>query len=145
MVEDATARAAAQLREAQLRVTGPRVAVLATLARLDGHVDAETVRQEVEQRLGSVSTQTVYDALRTLTTAGILRCTETPGHPARYEMRVGDNHHHAVCRRCGFTSDVDCVIGAAPCLTAELPQGFVVDEAAVTFRGLCRDCAAADA
>lgn len=139
------ARAAARLREARLRVTGPRVAVLVTLETIDDHVDAETVRQEVEQRLGSVSTQTVYDALRTLTTAGIIRCTESPGLPARYEMRVGDNHHHAVCRRCGYTSDVDCVIGSAPCLTTELPTGFVVDEAAVTFRGLCRDCATLDA
>ena len=136
------ARAAARLRVADLRVTGPRVAVLVTLETLDGHVDAESVRKEVEQRLGSVSTQTVYDALRALTTAGIIRCTETPGHPARYEMRVGDNHHHVVCRRCGFTLDVDCLIGAAPCLSAELPAGFIVDEAAITFRGLCRDCAA---
>ena len=128
-----------QLREAALRVTGPRVAVL-TEVRLHPHADVDTLTSMVRARLGSVSTQAVYDVLRALTDAGLVRRIEPAGHPARFERRVADNHHHVVCRRCGATSDVDCVVGAAPCLAPSDAHGFAVDEAEVVFWGLCPAC-----
>jgi Fur family ferric uptake transcriptional regulator len=137
---DATA-AVARLRDAGLRVTATRVAVIEVLDRRPGHVTVDEVRQEVIGRLGSVSVQAVYDVLAALTTAGLVRCLETPGHPARYENRVGDNHHHFVCRTCGDTIDIDCATGEAPCLTpAALPNGFAVAEAEVTYWGTCAAC-----
>ena len=133
--------AESRLRDAELRVTSPCLAVLDVLDRTEGHATAEQVRQQVLARLGSVSVQTVYDVLAALTTAGLVRCIETPGHPARYENRVGDNHHHFVCRHCGMTIDIDCATGEAPCLTPQaLPKGFAVDEAEVTYWGTCPDC-----
>ena len=129
----------AALRDAGLRVTGPRVAVLAEMA--DGeHVTADQVALAVRGRLGTISTQAVYDVLGALTRAGLLRRIEPAGSPARYEPRVGDNHHHVVCRSCGAIADVDCATGHAPCLTASHDSGFVIDEAEVTFWGLCPDC-----
>jgi Fur family ferric uptake transcriptional regulator len=135
--------AEARLREVGLRVTAQRVAVLEVLDRSAGHLTADEVRQATRSRLGSVSVQAVYDVLAVLTQAGLARCIETPGHPARYESRVGDNHHHFVCRRCGQTIDIDCAVDEAPCLLpSALPRGFEVDEAEVTYWGTCSDCQA---
>jgi len=138
-----------RLRDAGLRVTAARLAVVDALDGRDGpdghqaHLTAEEVRQQVLGRLGAVSVQAVYDILAALTTAGLVRCIETPGHPARYENRVGDNHHHFVCRHCGSTSDIDCAVGEAPCLDpSALPAGFTVDEAEVTYWGTCAGCGA---
>jgi Fe2+ or Zn2+ uptake regulation protein len=129
----------AALRDAGLRVTAPRVAVLAEMA--DGkHVTADQVALAVRGRLGTISTQAVYDVLGALTRAGLLRRIEPAGSPARYETRVGDNHHHVVCRSCGAIADVDCVVGEPPCLSPASAGGFVIDEAEVTFWGLCPDC-----
>ena len=131
---------AALLRRHGLRATAPRVAVLEVLTSTPGHPDAEAVRAAVSDRLGSVSTQAVYDILHTLTQIGLLRRIEPAGHPARYETRVGDNHHHLICRSCGETRDVDCAIGHAPCLDPSEVHDFVVDEAEVIFWGLCPRC-----
>ncbi len=131
--------AATVLRDAGLRVTSPRVATLDVLAR-SPHRDADGVAREVRERLGTVSTQAVYDVLRALTTAALVRRIEPAGHPARYERRVGDNHHHVVCRACGSLDDVDCATGRAPCLDPVTVSGFVVDEAEVIYWGLCPSC-----
>ena len=128
------------LRRRGLRVTAPRVAVLDVLRRLPGHPDAETVRAAVAERLGSVSTQAVYDILHVLTDAGLLRRIEPAGHPARYETRVGDNHHHLICRGCGMTRDVDCTVGHAPCIEPSAAGDFAVDQAEIVFWGLCAGC-----
>ncbi len=127
------------LREAALRVTRPRVAVLSMVAD-NPHSDTDTIATAVRRELGSVSTQTVYDVLRALTDAGLVRRIEPAGSPARFETRVGDNHHHLVCRGCGVITDVNCVVGEAPCLHGSDPEGFMVDEAEVTFWGLCPGC-----
>lgn len=131
-----------RLRRAGLRVTAPRLAVLAAFDRLGPHLDAEAVAAEARARLGRLSTQAVYDNLAALTRAGLLRRIEPAGSPARYEPRVGDNHHHVVCRVCGATADVDCAVGAMPCMQPSADHGFVVDEAEVTFWGICPRCAA---
>ncbi len=133
-----------RLRQSGLRVTRPRLAVLAVLedaARQSEHIVVAEVAQRARGLLGSLSTQATYDCLGVLTGAGLARRIELPGHPARYEARVGDNHHHLVCRECGATSDVDCVVGQAPCLVPSADAGFVVDEAEVTFWGRCPRCA----
>ena len=135
----------ARLRSHGLRATAPRVAVLDVLERIPGHPDAEDVRAAVAARLGSVSTQAVYDILHTFTDAGLLRRIEPAGHPARYETRVGDNHHHLICRSCGETRDVDCDMDHAPCLEPSQGHDFVVDEAEVIFWGLCPTCHASTA
>jgi Fe2+ or Zn2+ uptake regulation protein len=131
-----------RLRHGGLRVTAPRLAVLRAVHALDGHPDADAIARCSRELIGSLSTQAVYDSLHALTRAGLLRRIEPAGSPARYETRVGDNHHHVVCRGCGSTRDVDCVTGAAPCLHASEAGGFVVDEAEVTFWGLCPACQA---
>ncbi|MFJ6728116.1 Fur family transcriptional regulator [Streptomyces sp. NPDC091281] len=136
---DARADAARDLRGAGLRVTAARVALLETV-RYGGHLGAEDVAARVRARVGHISLQAVYDALHALTAAGLVRRIEPPGGPARFEGRVGDNHHHLVCRACGAVADVDCAVGHAPCLTASDPRGFTVDEAEVIFRGLCPAC-----
>jgi Fe2+ or Zn2+ uptake regulation protein len=128
------------LRSRGLKATAPRLAVLAAVQALDGHPDADAIAQHARGRLGTLSTQAVYDNLRALADAGLVRRIEPAGSPARYETRVGDNHHHVVCRRCGATADVDCAVGAPPCLEPSSTGGFVVDEAEVTFWGLCPDC-----
>lgn len=127
------------LRQAALRVTRPRLAVL-TAVHARPHADTESIINLVRADLGGVSHQAVYDVLRALTTAGLVRRIEPPGSVARYEARVGDNHHHVVCRSCGTIADVDCAIGEAPCLTASQDHGFVIEEAEVVYRGLCPDC-----
>ena len=129
-----------RLRAAGLRATRPRVEVLRALATAP-HSDADRVVALVRDQLGSVSLQAVYDVLRALSEAGLVRRIEPAGSPGRYELRVGDNHHHVVCRSCGATADVDCIRGAAPCLEPSEGHGFVVDEAEVTFWGVCPDCA----
>ena len=129
------------LREAELRVTRPRVAVLSAVHE-HPHADTESVIGAVREVLPRVSHQAVYDVLRALTAAGLLRRIQPMGSVARYEARVGDNHHHTVCRSCGTISDVDCAVGTAPCLTASDAHGFTIDEAEVIYWGLCPDCAA---
>jgi Fe2+ or Zn2+ uptake regulation protein len=137
--------AAELLRSRGMRATSTRVAVFAAVGSLAGHPDVAAIAARVRSGAGSISTQAVYDCLATLTAAGLLRRIEPAGSPARYETRVGDNHHHIVCRVCGATQDVDCVHGAAPCLQPESVGGFAVDEAEVTFWGLCPDCQAVSA
>jgi Fur family ferric uptake transcriptional regulator len=127
------------LRAAGLRVTAPRIAVLDAVAARP-HSDADTVAVAVRDALGSVSTQAVYDVLHACVRAGILRRIEPAGSSVRYETRIGDNHHHLVCRSCGAVADVDCAVGEAPCLDPSDAHGFVVDEAEVVFWGLCPTC-----
>ncbi|MDQ3786901.1 MAG: transcriptional repressor [Actinomycetota bacterium] len=130
-----------QLRAVSLRVTRPRLAVLAAL-RDNPHIDTQTVIELVRADLPAVSHQAVYDVLQALTDAGLVRRIQPAGATARYESRVGDNHHHVVCRSCGAIADVECAVGHAPCLTASDDHGFVVDEAEVVYWGTCPDCAA---
>jgi Fe2+ or Zn2+ uptake regulation protein len=130
------------LRGAALRVTRPRVAVL-TAVYEHPHADTDSIIGVVRDDLGEVSTQAVYDVLRALTAAGLVRRIEPPGSVARYESRVGDNHHHVVCRSCGAIADVDCAVGHTPCLTASDDHGYAIDEAEVVYRGLCPDCSTA--
>jgi Fur family ferric uptake transcriptional regulator len=136
----ADAHLARTLRDRGLRVTSPRLAVLSAVAELGDHPDVEHIAGRVRERLGAVSTQAVYDSVRVLTEAGLLRRIEPAGSPARFETRVGDNHHHVVCRGCGAAQDVACVVGEAPCLDPSELGGFVVDEAEITFWGLCPEC-----
>lgn len=127
------------LRGAGLRVTAQRLAVLDALAETP-HATAGQVTGEVQVRLGQVSTQAVYDVLDACVGAGLVRRIEPAGSPARFEIRTGDNHHHLVCRTCGITTDVDCAVGARPCLTPSDDAGYDVDEAEVVFWGLCPGC-----
>ena len=127
------------LRDADLRVTKPRVAVLKAL-RERPHADTESIIGLVRGDLGEVSHQAVYDVLRALTNAGLLRRIQPSGTVARYESRVGDNHHHVVCRSCGAIADVDCAVGDAPCLAASDDSGYVIDEAEVIYWGTCPAC-----
>ncbi|WP_091553459.1 Fur family transcriptional regulator [Klenkia taihuensis] len=129
------------LRGAALRVTRPRLAVLAAL-RGHAHATTDEVLGLVREQHPEVSHQAVYDVLRALTATGLVRRIEPQGSVSRYELRVGDNHHHLVCRSCGVIADVDCSVGAAPCLAPYEDHGFVVDEAEVIYWGLCRACAA---
>lgn len=128
-----------ELRGAGLRVTAARVALLETV-RAGDHLAADAIAMGVRDRLGHISLQAVYEALHSLTAAGLVRRLEPPGSPARFEGRVGDNHHHLVCRSCGAVVDVDCAVGHAPCLTASDDRGFSIDEAEVIYWGLCPDC-----
>jgi len=128
-----------RLRIAGLRVTSPRLAVLEALGTRS-HVDADTIATAARQRLGTLSAQAVYDILRAFGDAGLVRRIEPAGSPAVYETRVGDNHHHIVCRICGSIADVDCVIDAAPCLAPSTASGYIVDEAEITFWGICPEC-----
>ncbi len=131
--------AAEELRGAGLRVTAVRIALLDTVRHGD-HLDVEAIAAGVRDRVGHVSVQAVYEAMHALTAAGLVRRIEPDGSPARYEGRVGDNHHHAVCRSCGVVADVDCAVGEAPCLTPSDDHGFVIDEAQVIYWGLCTNC-----
>ena len=132
------------LRGAGLRVTRPRAAVLgAVLAH--PHADTDSIIGAVRQQLPRVSHQAVYDVLRVLTTTGLVRRIQPAGSVARYEARVGDNHHHVVCRSCGVIADVDCAVGDTPCLTASDDHDFSIDEAEVVYWGLCPACASAGA
>lgn len=128
-----------QLRMAGLRVTRPRVAVLDAVC-VHPHADTETIFGAVRVGLPDVSRQAVYDVLHALTAKGLVRRIQPSGSVARYEARVGDNHHHVVCRSCGAIADVDCAVGDVPCLTASDDHGFHLDEAEVIYWGLCPDC-----
>jgi Fur family transcriptional regulator, stress-responsive regulator len=139
---DPDGAASRALRGAGLRVTMQRLAMLAWLAE-HPHSTADTIGAGVRARLGAVSTQAVYDMLAACTAAGLLRRIEPAGHPARFERRVGDNHHHLVCRRCDRTEDVDCAAGKQPCLAPATAQDFAIDEAEVVFWGVCSTCQAA--
>jgi Fe2+ or Zn2+ uptake regulation protein len=130
------------LRGAALRVTRPRLAVL-TAVHEHPHADTDTIVRTVRGVLGEVSTQAVYDVLRALTAAGLVRRIEPAGSVARYESRVGDNHHHLVCRSCGDITDVDCAADRVPCLTPSDDHGYAIDEAEVVYRGLCLTCSTA--
>ncbi|WP_293043592.1 Fur family transcriptional regulator [Mycobacterium sp.] len=134
---------AARLRMADLRVTRPRVAVL-EVVNANPHADTETIFSMVRMGLPDVSRQAVYDVLNALTTVGLIRRIQPLGMVARYESRVGDNHHHVVCRSCGIIADINCAVGDAPCLTPSdddnVLDGFVLDEAEVIYWGLCADC-----
>jgi Fe2+ or Zn2+ uptake regulation protein len=141
MTASQTPNTADELRGAGLRVTAARVALLETVRDGD-HLGVEALASGVRDRVGHISLQAVYEALHALTTAGLVRRLEPPGSPARFEGRVGDNHHHLVCRSCGAVVDVDCAVGHAPCLTASDDRGFAVDEAEVIYWGLCPDCSA---
>lgn len=132
------------LRGASLRVTRPRLAVLGVVYD-HPHADTSTIIDRVRADLGDVSQQAVYDVLRALDEVGLVRRIQPPGSVARYESRVGDNHHHLVCRSCGAIEDVDCAVGATPCLEAADDHGFVIEEAEVVYRGLCPACAVASA
>ena len=137
----ATAEFEQMLRTAQLRVTRPRLSVL-TAVHEHPHADTDSILRAVRDDLGEVSHQAVYDVLRALTLAGLVRRIQPSGSVARYESRVGDNHHHVVCRSCGVIADVDCAVGDTPCLIASDDRGFVIDEAEVVYWGLCSDCMA---
>jgi Fur family transcriptional regulator, stress-responsive regulator len=128
------------LRDRGLRVTRPRLAVLDVLSESRSHLDVDEITARVRDRLESVSVQAVYDVLGALTAAGLARRIAPAGAPARYEARAGDNHHHLVCRLCGSITDVDCAAGSAPCLEPIDTDGFVVDEAEVTYWGVCAAC-----
>ena len=126
-------------------MTAARLAVLNALTGVNRHLDADGVADAVRHHLGSLSIQAAYDNLRTLAEAGLVRRIVLGGGPARYEMRVGDNHHHLICRRCDAIADVDCAVGDAPCLTAADDSGYEIDEAEVIYWGRCPECVAAGA
>jgi len=127
------------LRDAGLRVTRPRVAVLDAV-HAQPHADTDSIIRTTRQGLPEVSHQAVYDVLGALTGAGLVRRIQPAGSVARYEARVGDNHHHVVCRTCGAIADVDCAVGDAPCLHGKPDHGFEIDEAEIVFWGLCPAC-----
>jgi len=139
MTTPRTPTTAEELRGVGLRVTAARVALLETVRGGD-HLGVEAIASGVRDRVGHISLQAVYEALHALTAAGLIRRLEPPGSPARFEGRVGDNHHHLVCRSCGVVVDVDCAVGHAPCLTASDDRGFAIDEAEVIYWGLCPAC-----
>jgi Fe2+ or Zn2+ uptake regulation protein len=128
-----------ELRGAGLRVTAARVALLETVRGGD-HLGVEAITTGVRDRVGHISLQAVYEALHALTAAGLIRRIEPAGGTPRFEGRVGDNHHHVVCRSCGLVADVDCAVGEAPCLTASDDHGFSINEAEVVYWGLCPGC-----
>jgi Fur family transcriptional regulator, stress-responsive regulator len=134
--------AAEELRAAGLRVTAVRVALLEAVRHGD-HLGVEALAAGVRERVGHVSLQAVYEALNALAATGLVRRIQPAGSPARFEGRIGDNHHHAICRVCGAVADVDCAVGDAPCLTASDDHGFEIDEAEVIYWGLCPDCSTA--
>jgi Fur family transcriptional regulator, stress-responsive regulator len=122
-----------------MRVTAPRLAILAAV-REGGHLTVEEIANRGRRRIGAVSTQAVYDVLHTLAEAGLIRRIEPAGSPVRFESRVGDNHHHLICRTCGTMLDVACAVGHAPCLAPSSASGYAIDEAEITYWGLCPDC-----
>ncbi len=131
--------AATELRSRGIQVTAQRLAVLRAVAEAP-HLTADAVAESVRREIGSISLQSVYDALGTLVDAQLLRRIQPAGSPARFEDRVADNHHHLICRDCGRVVDVDCAVGETPCLTASDDQGFQIDEAEVAFWGRCPRC-----
>ncbi|MDH2425831.1 Fur family transcriptional regulator [Sphaerisporangium sp. TRM90804] len=142
MTTPETPTVAEELRGVGLRVTAARVALLQTVREGD-HLGVEAIASGVRDRVGHISLQAVYEALHALTAAGLVRRIEPANSSARFEGRVGDNHHHVVCRSCGVVADVDCAAGEAPCLTAGDDHGFTIDEAEVIYWGLCPVCSTA--
>jgi Fe2+ or Zn2+ uptake regulation protein len=142
MTEIPDLTAAEELRGAGLRVTAVRVALLEAVRHGD-HLGVEALAAGVRERVGHVSLQAVYEALNALAATGLVRRIQPAGSPARFEGRIGDNHHHVICRACGAVADVDCAVGEAPCLTASDDHGFEIDEAEVIYWGLCPDCSTA--
>src|SRR3954467_15549627 len=136
-------RADERLRKRGLKVTAPRLAVLRAVEELAGHPDAAAIAAHARVHLGSVSTQAVYDGLHALEAVGLVRRIQPAGSSARYETRVGDNHHHLICRACGSTVDVDCARGGVPRPPAPAAAGYEVDEAEVIYWGRCPECVAA--
>jgi Fur family ferric uptake transcriptional regulator len=130
---------AQQLRQHGLQVTAQRIAVLRAVSRRP-HCTADDVAEEVRAEIGAISRQSVYDALGMLAEKGVIRRIRPAGSPALYEDRVGDNHHHLICRACGRTSDVDCAVGDAPCLNASAPAGYQIDDVEVIYWGICPEC-----
>lgn len=127
------------LRERGLRVTAQRLAVLRAVTA-EPHVTADTVAETVRAEIGSISLQAVYDVLGALVDVDLVRRIQPAGSPARFEARVGDNHHHVICRVCGRTADVDCAVGFTPCLTAADDKGYEIDEAEIVYWGRCPEC-----
>jgi len=144
MTETPDLTAAEELRGAGLRVTAVRVALLEAVRHGD-HLGVEALAAGVRERVGHVSLQAVYEALNALAATGLVRRIQPAGSPARFEGRIGDNHHHVICRACGAVADVDCAVGEAPCLTASDDHGFEIDEAEVIYWGLCPDCSSRSA
>src|ERR1700721_2184769 len=142
MTETPDLTAAEELRGAGLRVTAVRVALLEAV-RPGAPPGVEAPAAGVRERVGHVSLQAVYEALNALAATGLVRRIQPAGSPARFEGRIGDNHHHVICRVCGAVADVDCAVGDAPCLTASDDHGFEIDEAEVIYWGLCPDCSTA--
>lgn len=134
-----TADLAALLRQRGIQVTAQRLAVLRAVSD-EPHITADGVAQAVRGEIGAISLQSVYDALNVLITAKLIRRIQPAGSPARFEDRVGDNHHHLICRTCGRLVDVDCAVGRAPCLKAKDDNGYEIDEAEVVYWGRCPDC-----
>jgi len=130
---------AALLRQRSIQITAQRLAVLRAVSGRP-HVSADEVADIVRDEIGAISLQSVYDALGVLVTGGLLRRIQPAGSPARFEDRVGDNHHHLICRDCGRVVDIECAVGAAPCLTAADDMGYEIDEAEVAYWGRCPDC-----
>lgn len=130
------------LKQAGLRVTAPRIAVLEAVEQEGKHKDAEFIVTAARSRLSTLSRQAVYDNLNALVKANLIRRIEPAGRPALYETRVADNHHHLICRNCHATLDIDCAAGARPCLQPSEDHGFIIDEAEVVYWGLCPDCQA---
>ena len=139
MLEEPSVDNEALLRRHGLHVTAKRLAVLRAVADLS-HGTADDIYQVVRAEIGAMSRQAVYDALAAFTDKGLLRRIQPAGSPARYERRVGDNHHHLICRICNRVADVDCAVGDMPCLTAADSSGYVIDEAEVIYWGRCPDC-----
>jgi Fe2+ or Zn2+ uptake regulation protein len=127
------------LRQRGIQVTAQRLAVLRAVA-VQPHATADVLAEVVRAEIGAISLQSVYDALSLLAAEGLVRRIQPAGSPARYEDRVGDNHHHLICRTCGRMVDVDCAVGAAPCLTPANDMGYEIDAAEVTYWGLCPEC-----
>jgi Fur family ferric uptake transcriptional regulator len=127
------------LRQRGIQVTAQRLAVLRVVSR-EPHITADRVAELVRGEIGAISLQSVYDALAVLAAAGLLRRIQPAGSPARFEDRVGDNHHHLICRACGRVVDIDCAVGKAPCLTVGNDMGYEIDEAEVAYWGRCPDC-----
>ena len=128
------------LRQRGIQVTAQRLAVLRAVTG-QPHITADAVAEVVRAEIGAISLQSVYDALSVLVAGGLVRRIQPAGSPARFEARVGDNHHHVICRICGRAADVDCAVGSAPCLTAVDNMGYQIDEAEVIYWGRCPECA----
>ena len=130
---------ATMLRESGLPITAQRIAVLEAVSK-HPHATADVIAGSVREKIGTISKQGVYDSLSTLSEKGLIRRIQPSGSAALYEARVGDNHHHLVCRVCAATVDIDCAVGEAPCLHAVEDHGFKIDEAEVTYWGVCPKC-----